>query len=226
MAPLLQDAITTKVNLTPRRVGRPLIAPAWHTILFIAIFVGLSVAGGFFQHAAKQRPHATATAPSSKVVTGYISVTVLEWLLVLYVRKGVHKRGVRVRDLVGGRWATPKAVMVDIALGAGLWALWIGIMRSHVLGGGTNAAQGLLPQGFFKAWRGYPLPSRQDFARNSPFAAIFRGNFKRSLEAPRGQSLSRQLYSASATSTRGQVRSRGSRCSASCSDYSLYGGKA
>jgi hypothetical protein len=27
--------------------SRPLIAPAWHTIVFIAIFVGLSVAGGF-----------------------------------------------------------------------------------------------------------------------------------------------------------------------------------
>jgi hypothetical protein len=40
--------------------------------------------------------------------SGYISVTVFEWLLVLYVRMGVHKRGVRLRDLVGGRWATPR----------------------------------------------------------------------------------------------------------------------
>ncbi|HUD66139.1 MAG TPA: hypothetical protein VMQ17_16230 [Candidatus Sulfotelmatobacter sp.] len=39
---------------------------------------------------------------------GYISVVVLEWLLVLYVRMGVHKRGLRLRDLVGGRWATLK----------------------------------------------------------------------------------------------------------------------
>jgi membrane protease YdiL (CAAX protease family) len=157
MAPLLQDAVTAEVNLTPRRVSRPLIAPAWHTILFIAIFVGLSIAGGFFQYTARQHPHATATAPSSKVVSGYISVTVFEWLLVLYVRKGVHKRGVRLRDLVGGRWATPKAVMVDIALGAGLWALWIGIMSSHVLGGGTNAAQGLLPQGILQSLAWIPV---------------------------------------------------------------------
>jgi hypothetical protein len=38
-------------------------------------------------------------------------VSFFEWLLVLYVRIGVHKRGVRLRDLVGGRWATPKEVM-------------------------------------------------------------------------------------------------------------------
>jgi hypothetical protein len=33
---------------------------------------------------------------------------------------GVHKRGGRLRDLVGDRWATPKEVMKDFALGAGL----------------------------------------------------------------------------------------------------------
>jgi hypothetical protein len=38
-------------------------------------------------------------------------VTVFEWLLVLYVRMGARKRGVRLRDLVGGQWTTPKAVM-------------------------------------------------------------------------------------------------------------------
>ncbi len=81
----------------------------------------------------------------------YISVLVSEWLLVLYVRMGVHKRGVRLRDLVGGRWATPKEVIKDVALGAGLWAVWIGLMNPHILGGGTNAAQGLLPQGILES---------------------------------------------------------------------------
>ena len=64
---------------------------------------------------------------------------------------GVHKRGVGLRDLVGGRWATPKEVMKDIALGAGLWGVWIGLMNAHVLGGGTNAAQGLLPHGILQS---------------------------------------------------------------------------
>lgn len=141
--------MTTEANLTSRLCSRPLIAPAWHTIVFIAIFVGLSVAGGFFQHAAKQHPE--AAVQSGNAVPRYISVLVSEWLLVLYVRMGVHKRGVRLRDLVGGRWATPKEVIKDVALGAGLWAVWIGLMNPHILGGGTNAAQGLLPQGILES---------------------------------------------------------------------------
>jgi hypothetical protein len=141
--------MTADANLGSPPLARPLIAPAWHTIVFIAIFVGLSVIGGFFQHAAKQQPQ--ATVPSGNAVPGYISVVVFEWLLVLYVRVGVHKRGMRLRDLVGGRWASPKEVMKDIALGAGLWAVWIGLMNAHVLGEGTNAALGLLPRGIIES---------------------------------------------------------------------------
>ncbi len=117
----MPDAVTADANLTSRPSSRPLIAPAWHTIVFIAIFVALSVIGDFFQHAAKQHPQ--AHVQSGSAVPGYISVVVMEWLLVLYVRMGVNKCGVRLRDLVRGRWATPKAVIKDIALGAGSWAV-------------------------------------------------------------------------------------------------------
>src|SRR5208337_1980163 len=114
--------MTPDANPTPLPVSRTLIAPAWHTIVFIAIFVGISVVGGFFQHAVNQHPQ--AAAPSGGAVQRYLSVLVMEWLLVLYVRMGVHKRGGRLRDLVGGRWTTPKDVLKDFALGAGLWAFW------------------------------------------------------------------------------------------------------
>jgi hypothetical protein len=136
--------MTADANLGSRP-SSPLIAPPWHTIVFIAIFVGLSVVGGFFQHAVQQpQPQRRAATP----VPGYISVAVFEWLRVLDVRMGVHKRGLRLRDLVGGRWATPKRVMKDIALGAGLWAVWLGLMNGHVLGGGTNARRGFFPEAF------------------------------------------------------------------------------
>jgi hypothetical protein len=131
---------STVANLDSCPSPHPLIAPAWHTIVFIAIFVGLSVIGGFFQHSVKQ--HSQAMMPRGSAVPGYISVVVMEWLLVFYVRMGVHKRGLRLRDLVGGRWTGPKEMMRDFALGAGLWAVWIGLMNVHLLGGGTNAAAG------------------------------------------------------------------------------------
>jgi hypothetical protein len=163
-------------NVTSGQSTRPLIAPAWHTIVFIAIFVGLSVAGGFFQHAVKQHPQ--AAAPSGNAVPRYISVLVSEWLLVLYVRMGVRKRGIRLRDLVGGRWATPKDVLRDIALGAGLWAVWVGLMNPHLLGGGTNAAQGLLPQGLLESLAWIPLALSAGFCEELAFRGYLQKQFQ------------------------------------------------
>jgi membrane protease YdiL (CAAX protease family) len=163
-------------NLSSRLSSRPLIAPAWHTIVFITIFVGLSVVGGFFQHAVKQHPQ--PTAPSGNAVSRYISVVVFEWLLVLYVRMGVHKRGVRLRDLVGGRWATPKEVMKDFALGAGLWAFWIGMMNPHLLGGGTNAAQGLLPKGILESLAWIPVALSAGFCEELAFRGYLQKQFQ------------------------------------------------
>jgi membrane protease YdiL (CAAX protease family) len=158
--------------------------------VFIAIFVGLSVAGGFFQHAAKQHPQ--AALPRANAVPSYVSVLISEWLLVFYVRMGVHKRGVRLRDLVGGRWATPKEVMNDIALGAGLWAVWIGLMNPHVLGGGTNAAQGLLPQGILESLVWIPLALSAGFCEE----LAFRGYLQKQFQAIAGSSALAVLFQA------------------------------
>jgi membrane protease YdiL (CAAX protease family) len=167
---------TADSNLSSRTASRVLIAPAWHTILFIAIFVGLSVIGGFFQHAVKQQPQ--VTAPRGSAVPGYISVVGMEWLLVLYVRMGVHKRGMRLRDLVGGRWATPQQVMKDIALGAGLWGVWIGLMNAHVLGSGTNAAQGLLPRGILENLAWIPVALSAGFCEEIAFRGYLQKQFQ------------------------------------------------
>ena len=177
---MLKSKTTVDTNLPSRLSSRQLIAPAWHTIVFIAIFLGLSVVGGFFQHAVKQQPQ--TTTPHGNPVPGYVSVVVFEWLLVLYVRMGVNKRGIGLRDLVGGRWATPKDVMKDIAVGAGLWAVWMGLMNSHVLGAGTNAAQGLLPQGMLESLAWIPVALSAGFCEE----LAFRGYLQKQFEAITG----------------------------------------
>jgi len=136
--------------------------------------------GGFFQHNVKQQPQ--ISMPRGSAVPGYISVVIMEWLLVLYVRMGVQKRGMRLRDLVGGRWATPKEVMKDIALGAGLWAVWIGLMNAHLLGGGTNAAQGLLPRGILESLAWIPVALSAGFCEE----VAFRGYLQRQFQAITG----------------------------------------
>jgi len=168
--------MTADANATPQRTSRSLIAPAWHTVVFIAIFVGISIVGGFFQHAVKQHP--LGTVSSANAVPGYISVVVFEWLLVLYVGMGLHRRGVRLRDLIGGRWATPKDVMRDFALGAGLWAFWIGLMNPHILGGGTNAAQALLPHGTFESVAWIPVALSAGFCEQLAFRGYLQQQFQ------------------------------------------------
>lgn len=172
----MNSTITADANFPSGLTSRPLIAPVWHTILFIAIFAGLSIVGGFFQHSVKQHPE--ATVPHGNALPGYISVVVFEWLLVLYVRMGVHKRGIRLRDLVGGRWATPKDVMKDIALGAALWAMWMALMNPHVLGGGTNAAQALLPQGMLESLAWIPVAVSAGFCEELAFRGYLQKQFQ------------------------------------------------
>jgi hypothetical protein len=91
---------------------------------------------------------------------------------------GVHKRGVRLRDLIGGGWATPQAVMKDIVLGAGLWAVWMGLMNAHVLGGGTNAARGLLPQGILQSLAWLPLALSAGFCEELAFRGYLQQQFQ------------------------------------------------
>lgn len=119
------------------------------------------------------------------MLAGYISVLVFEWLLVLYVRMGVYQRGVRLRDLVGGRWATPKDVLKDIALGAGLWVVWIGLMNPHILGSGTNSAHGLLPQGTLQSLGWLPLALSAGFCEE----VAFRGYLQKQFQAITGSGM-------------------------------------
>jgi len=182
--------MSADANLTSRLSSRALIAPPWHTIVLIAIFVGLSVVGGFFQHTVKHHPQATER--STNAVPRYVSVLISEWLLVLYVRMGVQKRGVRLRELVGGRWATPIDVMKDVALGAALWALWIGLQKPHILGGGTKAAQGLLPQGILESLVWIPLALSAGFCEE----LVFRGYLQKQFQAITGNAALAVLFQA------------------------------
>jgi hypothetical protein len=148
---------------------------------FIAIFVGLAVLGGFFQHAARQHPQ--TVGHSTPAVPRYVSVIVIEWLLVLYVRMGVRKRGVRLRELVGGRWSRPTDVLRDLALGAGLWAVWVGIQ--HLFGDAPNAAQGLLPKGVLESLVWLPVALSAGFCEE----LAFRGYLQRQFQAIAGSAI-------------------------------------
>jgi uncharacterized protein len=101
-----------------------LIAPRWHTVLFVALFLTLALSGALFQREARSQPGGLQQHPH--VVPLYLSLIAMEWGLFLYVWKGgLRRSGTTLRELIGGRWGSVKDVAVDAGLALGLWTVWI-----------------------------------------------------------------------------------------------------
>jgi membrane protease YdiL (CAAX protease family) len=89
-----------------------LIAPLWHTLLITALILGNSFLGS-------SKVGAVHGSGSRIVLYGGTFVTQL--ILILLIWFGIHLRGVRMRDLIGGRWKTVEAFLLDVALSVGFW---------------------------------------------------------------------------------------------------------
>ncbi len=153
---------------------RKLIAPLWHTILFVLIILGISWLSWYATR--RFGTHSPQVSSASQLVT-YCATIVQEWLLFLYVYLGVRARGVTVRSLVNARWASSEAAWRDVGIAALVWVLFIAI---ELIGGvifrslGSNAgnvASVLLPH---SAWE---LPVWAAVAASAGFCEefIFRG---------------------------------------------------
>ena len=99
------------------------IAPVWHSVLFIAIFAGLSYGG----------TRRTATGGGHAHWPIYLETVVMQWLLVGYIAWGLRMRGRKMRDLIGGRWDSAQAFFLDVAIAIGFFLANL-ILRAIVLG--------------------------------------------------------------------------------------------
>jgi len=128
--------------------GDPWVAPLWHTLALVGIFVGLTLAGAFFQSAATAQPGMVRHAG---ILPLYLSILLAEWALLYFVWKGgLRRRGVSLRALVGGRWARPVDLLRDLGLAALLWGIWklIALLWDRLAGAGAAASiSPLLPRG-------------------------------------------------------------------------------
>ena len=83
--------------------SQKLVAPRWHTVLFVVLFLTLTLGGAFFQREARSQPGRALQHPN--VVPLYLSLIAMESGLFFYVWKGgLRRSGTRLRDLIGGRW--------------------------------------------------------------------------------------------------------------------------
>ena len=126
---------TTAVAPVIKSSSQELVAPRWHTVLFVALFLTLTLGGAFFQREVRSQPGKMLQHPN--VVPLYLSLIAMEWGLFLYVWKGgLRRSGTKLRDLIGGRWQNLRDVAIDATLALGLWTVWMMVEKGweHRLG--------------------------------------------------------------------------------------------
>jgi membrane protease YdiL (CAAX protease family) len=87
-----------------------LIAPLWHTLLIVALILANSFAGSSKLGA--------VNGPGSRIIL-YGGTFVTQFILILLVWFGIRSRGVKMRDLIGGRWKSVESFLLDVGLAAG-----------------------------------------------------------------------------------------------------------
>jgi membrane protease YdiL (CAAX protease family) len=100
---------------TPAEVKPAPIAPLWHTLLIAAVILGNSFLGS------SKLEHVGSGAHGSRLLL-YGGTFILELVLVLLIWFGIRLRGVRIRDLIGGRWNTVEDFLLDVGLAVGFLA--------------------------------------------------------------------------------------------------------
>ena len=95
----------------------PTLAPLWHTAIVLFVLIGASLGGSRGVHP----PTGHSKLPQ------YLWTMAWEWVLTGFVYLGVRKR-LKLRDLIGGRWAHPEDVLLDIMIACGFWLAAIAVL--------------------------------------------------------------------------------------------------
>jgi membrane protease YdiL (CAAX protease family) len=85
------------------------VASPWHTAIVLLLLTGISFAGA----RSGSLPGVSAYGRAG----GYLVVILFEWLTAAFIWYGVSRRGIRMAELVGGRWARPADVLRDLGIG-------------------------------------------------------------------------------------------------------------
>jgi uncharacterized protein len=115
--PVPTDAMLSKTA----EIKPAAVAPWWHTLLIILLILGNSLLGS------SKLAHAGGGGHGSRLLL-YGSTFITELVLILLVWFGIRLRGVRMRDLIGGRWNTVEDFLLDIGLAVGFWIVSLALL--------------------------------------------------------------------------------------------------
>ena len=96
-----------------------LIAPWWHTAVLVIVLLAVSMG----------QAHALGRViERHSRISLYVSTMAFEWVMVAFIWMGVRRRGIRVRELVGGKWKAPEDALLDVAIAFVYWICALGIL--------------------------------------------------------------------------------------------------
>ncbi len=166
-----------------RPADRKLLAPLWHTLALVGILLAIAGYGAHLQSAS--RDGSQIVAEHRGAISLYLSLIVAEWALLRFVLIGIRRSGLKLRDLVSGRWSSWKDVLRDLVIGLGFWLAWGAGQTLVDRFLGPDSAKGigtLLPQGPIEIPIWIVLSLTAGFCEE----AIFRGYLQRQLHAMSG----------------------------------------
>ena len=138
--PLSEPQPSQESQVSYPAVSQPknqLIAPVWHTIVIVG-FLLLNSYGG------RPSQHLIAVNARERLFL-YALTFVVQLAVVLFIWFGISRKGLKMRELIGGRWAKPIDFLIDVGVAALFWLV------STILRGAISIALGLIdihnPQG-------------------------------------------------------------------------------
>jgi membrane protease YdiL (CAAX protease family) len=98
-----------------------LVASIRHSLIFLGIVAAVAIAG----YAAQQRQVAGGglVEAHTQIIPIYVSVAVMDWLLLFFAWRGIRQRGGTFRSIIGGRWSNGREILRDLGIAAVFWGV-------------------------------------------------------------------------------------------------------
>ena len=105
----MQNNPDSNVAFPPPAQRAAPIAPAWHTISLL-LFIALASATSAYSHTLS--PLGFRRGPAF----GYLSVILMQWVIVAFIWFGIRRRGLTLRELIGGTWPRWTSILRDVGI--------------------------------------------------------------------------------------------------------------